>query len=97
MEWTPPMRVFFGTVALKSPFEKGDLGGFSSAYEIPPDPPLPKGGTRKVGFYSPLLPIGFHEFHLEVHFISVSRLLDKQSLNLVTNNFQLSLIAQVRC
>ena len=31
------MRVFFGTVALKSPFEKGDLGGFSSAYEIPPE------------------------------------------------------------
>ena len=97
MELTPPMRVFFGTVALKSPFEKGDLGGFSSAYEIPPDPPLPKGGAMKVAFDSPVLPIGFHEFHLEVHFISVSRLLDKQSLNLVTNDFQLCIIAPVRC
>ena len=40
----------FTVGALKSPFEKGDLGGFSTAYEIPPDPPLPKGGTGKGGF-----------------------------------------------
>jgi len=32
---------------LKSPFEKGDLGGFSTASEIPPYPPLPKGGKGK--------------------------------------------------
>jgi hypothetical protein len=33
--------------ALKSPFVKGDLGGFSGAYQIPPDPPLSKGGIGK--------------------------------------------------
>ena len=30
---------------LSPPFEKGDLGGFSNAPQIPPDPPLRKGGT----------------------------------------------------
>ena len=40
---TRPWRVD----SLKSPFLKGDLGGFSTASEIPPDPPLPKGGTGK--------------------------------------------------
>ena len=54
------MRVFFGTVALKSPFEKGDLGGFSSAYEIPPDPPLKKGGRGTGTLRFPPQPIGFH-------------------------------------
>ena len=39
----------FTVGALKSPFEKGDLGGFSTACEIPPDPPLPKGVTGKGG------------------------------------------------
>ncbi len=33
------MRISLGVGALKSPFVKGDLGGFSSAYEIPARPP----------------------------------------------------------
>jgi hypothetical protein len=37
----------FSVDSLKSPFVKGDLGGFSTASEIPPYPPLPKGGKGK--------------------------------------------------
>ena len=37
----------FRVDALKSPFLKGDLGGFSTPSEIPPDPPLAKGGKGK--------------------------------------------------
>ena len=37
----------FRVEALKSPFLKGDLGGFSTASEIPPDPPFVKGGHRE--------------------------------------------------
>ena len=50
----------FTVGALKSPFEKGDLGGFSTACEIPPDPPLPKGGTGKDGL----------QFDLSTHRVS---------------------------
>jgi hypothetical protein len=29
------------------PLKKGDLGGFSDVYKIPPNPPLEKGGIKK--------------------------------------------------
>jgi len=64
------MRISFGAGVLKSPFVKGDLGGFSSASEIPPDLPLPKGGHRERGIMiSPLNPSGFMECNPEVHLI----------------------------
>ena len=57
----------FTVGALKSPFEKGDLGGFSTACEIPPDPPLPKGGKGKDALrFPPFQPIGFHSLGPEV-------------------------------
>ena len=69
MQLTPPMRVFFGTIALKSPFEKGDLGGFSSAYEIPPDPPLKRGVEEQARYIFTLNPSGSMECNPEVHLI----------------------------
>ena len=59
----------FRVGVLKSPFEKGDLGGFSTAYEIPPDPPLPKGGTGKGGL----------RFDLSTH--RVSQLVSRSALD----------------
>ena len=38
--------IILAAVVLKSPFIKGDLGGFTDASKIPPDPPLEKGGGR---------------------------------------------------
>jgi hypothetical protein len=31
---------------IKSPFEKGGFRGISSGYQIPPNPPLEKGGIK---------------------------------------------------
>jgi hypothetical protein len=56
----PVLRISFGVGALKSPFVKGDLGGFSSAYEIPPGPPLKKGGRGTGTVRFPPQPIGFY-------------------------------------
>jgi len=48
----------FRVDVLKSPFLKGDLGGFSSASEIPPTP-FSKGGIK--GGFSPLFQKGAQE------------------------------------
>ena len=37
---------------LSPPFLKGDLGGLSGGYLIPPSPPLEKGGEKIPGFSS---------------------------------------------
>jgi hypothetical protein len=34
------VRIFYDAASLRSPFVKGDLGGFSNASKIPPDPPF---------------------------------------------------------
>ena len=57
---TEPSRLFLPTENPEGPFAKGDLGGFSTASEIPPDPPLPKGGTGKDGL----------QFDLSTHRVS---------------------------
>jgi len=63
------MRISFGAGALKSPFVKGDLGGFSSAYEISPDPSLKRGVEEQVLYDFPLNRSGFMECNPEVHLI----------------------------
>ena len=63
------MRISFGAGALKSPFVQGDLGGFSTATEIPPDPPLERGVEEQVLYDFPLNPSSLMECNPEVHLI----------------------------
>jgi hypothetical protein len=55
------------SVAQKSPFLKGDLGGFAGSYPNPPWPPFKKGGKKTQDFNAVLT--------MELHFCTKSKYL----------------------